>query len=51
MIVGYGVYHIMMWRGCDFGKELPTVQWVLLELTIFLLFEEIGFYYSHRLVP
>lgn len=49
MIVGYGVYHIMMWRGCDFGKELPTVQWVLLELTIFLLFEEIGFYYSHRL--
>ncbi|XP_072040674.1 fatty acid hydroxylase domain-containing protein 2-like [Amphiura filiformis] len=48
-LVGYIIFHIMMWRGCDYGPELPTVQWVLLELVIFLLFEEIGFYYSHRL--
>ncbi|XP_065670193.1 fatty acid hydroxylase domain-containing protein 2 isoform X2 [Hydra vulgaris] len=29
-------------------KELPTFQWVLFELCIFILIEEVGFYYSHR---
>lgn len=46
-IVGY---HLMKWRGYDYGTELPTFQWVLLELTIFILMEEFGFYYSHRLL-
>lgn len=30
------------------GPELPTFQWVLFEIAIFSLVEEVGFYYSHR---
>lgn len=41
---------IVKWRGCSFtAEELPTFQWVLLEISVFILVEEIGFYYSHRL--
>jgi methylsterol monooxygenase len=42
-----GVY-LMKWRGCAFSGEMPTFQWVLIELTICSLVEEVGFYYSHR---
>ncbi|XP_065266098.1 fatty acid hydroxylase domain-containing protein 2 [Emys orbicularis] len=41
---------IMKWRGQPCSKELPTFHWFLLELSIFILVEEILFYYSHRLV-
>ncbi|ESO83846.1 hypothetical protein LOTGIDRAFT_222286 [Lottia gigantea] len=43
-------YQAMKWRGCGVGGELPTFHWVLLELSVFTLFEEIVFYYSHRLL-
>lgn len=43
-------YHLMKWRGYDNGVDLPTFQWVLLELTVYILMEELGFYYSHRLL-
>lgn len=43
------MYPVMQWRGNPCGTELPTFQWVLLELSIFGLVEEILFYYSHRL--
>ncbi|XP_070552720.1 fatty acid hydroxylase domain-containing protein 2-like isoform X2 [Ptychodera flava] len=43
-------YPLFLWRGMDFGKELPTFQWVIVELTVFSLVEEIGFYYTHRLM-
>ena len=41
-------YHAMMWRGADFGPSLPTFHWVLFELVVCILMEEIGFYYTHR---
>lgn len=44
------MYFIMQIRGCDHGRELPTFQWVVFELLVFILVEEVGFYYSHRLV-
>ena len=42
------MYWVMMYRNCDFGPELPTFHWVLFELTVFCLVEEVLFYYGHR---
>ncbi|XP_050417708.1 fatty acid hydroxylase domain-containing protein 2 isoform X1 [Patella vulgata] len=42
-------YLAMTWRGCSMNGELPTFHWVLFEMTVFTLFEELAFYYSHRL--
>ncbi|KAK2186963.1 hypothetical protein NP493_183g01009 [Ridgeia piscesae] len=44
------MYWLMLRRNCDFGLELPTFHWVLFELTIFCLVEEVLFYYGHRLI-
>ncbi|KAL4660020.1 fatty acid hydroxylase domain-containing protein 2 [Arapaima gigas] len=41
-------YEVMRWRGNPCNPELPTFHWVLLELAICGLLEEIFFYYSHR---
>ncbi|XP_031550953.1 fatty acid hydroxylase domain-containing protein 2-like [Actinia tenebrosa] len=43
------MYPVYLWRGGSFGCELPSFQWVLFELLVFILVEEVGFYYSHRL--
>ncbi|XP_069510066.1 fatty acid hydroxylase domain-containing protein 2 [Ambystoma mexicanum] len=43
------MYPFMQWRGNPCGPELPTFHWVLLELSVFILIEELMFYYSHRL--
>lgn len=52
IVVGGAVTLVMhpvyVWRGCSFGPELPSFHWVLFEITIFTLVEEVGFYYSHR---
>ena len=40
--------YLYLWRGCDFGRELPSFHWVLCEIAIFSLIEEFCFYYSHR---
>lgn len=48
--VVYSSYYLMEWRGYPSIKELPTFHWVLVEIAIHILFEEIGFYYSHRLI-
>lgn len=45
----YVAFMLMKWRGCSFGRELPTFHWVVFELVIFSLVEEVFFYYSHRL--
>lgn len=44
------MHQLYVWRGCSFGPELPTFHWVLFEIAIFTLVEEVGFYYSHRYV-
>ncbi|XP_071857580.1 fatty acid hydroxylase domain-containing protein 2 isoform X3 [Bombus fervidus] len=41
-------YQFMEWRGYPPVRELPTFHWVLVEIAIHILCEEIGFYYSHR---
>jgi methylsterol monooxygenase len=46
----YVAFTIMQWRGCSFGRELPTFHWVVFELVVFTLVEEVIFYYSHRLL-
>ncbi|XP_030067793.1 LOW QUALITY PROTEIN: fatty acid hydroxylase domain-containing protein 2-like [Microcaecilia unicolor] len=44
------MYYIMQWWGNPCRPELPTFHWILLELFIFVLIDEIlFFYYSHRL--
>ncbi|KAJ8348008.1 hypothetical protein SKAU_G00265970 [Synaphobranchus kaupii] len=42
-------YLVMKWRGDPCSVELPTFHWVLLEIAVCGLLEEILFYYSHRL--
>ncbi|CAH1106377.1 unnamed protein product [Psylliodes chrysocephalus] len=44
------MYWAMTWRGYPPLRELPTFHWVLFELAIHILTEEVGFYYSHRLL-
>jgi hypothetical protein len=39
---------MMKWRGSPPLRELPTFHWVLAEMAVHILMEEIGFYYSHR---
>lgn len=43
-------YNAMARRGFASVRELPTFHWVLFELAVFIVIEEIGFYYSHRLL-
>lgn len=43
-------YKLMTWRGLTSIRELPTFHWVCFELTVCILMEELGFYYSHRLL-
>jgi methylsterol monooxygenase len=44
----YLSYSVMEWRGFPALRELPTFRWVLVEIAVHILMEEIGFYYSHR---
>lgn len=51
LAVSFPLYYIMDYRGCYYkAEELPTFQWVLFELIVFILVEEFFFYYSHRLL-
>ncbi|GIY81623.1 hypothetical protein CDAR_587272 [Caerostris darwini] len=43
-------YYLMAWRGYDSGRSLPSFQRVLFEIAVCALVEEVGFYYSHRLL-
>ncbi|XP_071516828.1 fatty acid hydroxylase domain-containing protein 2-like [Panulirus ornatus] len=42
-------FYLLRFRGFDHSHQLPTFHWVIFELIICIVFEEIGFYYSHRL--
>ncbi|GFQ96218.1 fatty acid hydroxylase domain-containing protein 2 [Trichonephila clavata] len=43
-------YHLMVLRGYDTKKSLPSFQRAFFELLFCVLVEEIGFYYSHRVL-
>ncbi|KAJ8028198.1 Fatty acid hydroxylase domain-containing protein 2 [Holothuria leucospilota] len=47
----YVLHHLFRRRGCSFDPgDLPTFKRFLLEALVFLIIEEIGFYYGHRLL-
>ncbi|CAC5401782.1 FAXDC2 [Mytilus coruscus] len=48
-ISSIGIYTMKL-RGCAFSGDIPTFARVVVELIIFSLVEEVGFYYSHRLM-
>lgn len=43
-------FSLVRYRGFPAVRELPTFHWVLFEMAVLILLEEIGFYYSHRLL-
>ncbi|XP_034245791.1 fatty acid hydroxylase domain-containing protein 2 isoform X1 [Thrips palmi] len=48
--VSYVCFKLMEYRGYPPLRELPTFHWVLAEMAVHILLEEVGFYYSHRLL-
>ena len=42
-------YWMLSLRGATVDRELPTFHWVLVEFLVFIMTEEVFFYYSHRL--
>ncbi|XP_035684778.1 fatty acid hydroxylase domain-containing protein 2-like [Branchiostoma floridae] len=50
LAVIYLLQPVMVWRGMEFGRELPSLWRLLLDFPVCVLMQEIGFYYGHRLV-
>ncbi|XP_066271951.1 fatty acid hydroxylase domain-containing protein 2-like isoform X2 [Branchiostoma lanceolatum] len=50
LVTVLGAPHLFSWRGMPCGRELPWFHWVVVELIVFVLVEEVMFYYSHRLL-
>jgi len=49
LLVSVPLFYFVEWRGMTFeSNELPTFQWFLIELCVYILVEELGFYYTHR---
>jgi len=50
LIFSFPIYYFVAKRGMTFdAKDLPTFQWFLVEMFVYIWVEEFGFYYSHRL--
>lgn len=47
-LLAMAVFPLFRWRGTSFDLPLPTFHRMLGELVVFVLAEEVGFYYSHR---
>ncbi|XP_063970313.1 fatty acid hydroxylase domain-containing protein 2-like [Lytechinus pictus] len=44
-------YYAGVWRGCVWSvHDLPTLPTLIIQLVIFAIVEEFGFYYSHRML-
>jgi len=51
MVVSVPLYFLSKIRGQQFtAVQLPTFHWVLCEFCVFIVVEELGFYYAHRLL-
>ena len=48
--VAYFCFKLMLWRGIPPLQQLPTFHSVLAQIAFLILCEEVGFYYSHRLL-
>ena len=45
----YAFAKAMIWRGCSFDVfNVPSLPKIFIDILIFLVFQEIGFYYTHR---
>jgi len=42
-------WRLLQWRGYDTSPTLPSFGAVVCQLAVFLVVEEVGFYYAHRL--
>lgn len=48
-LVSIPFYYVVTKRGMVYeAEELPSFMWFMLELCVYILIEEIGFYYTHR---
>jgi len=44
-------YPLLKWRGCTTNiRILPTFHNIILDFLVFIVVEEVGFYYTHRLL-
>lgn len=43
-------YYLQRWRGCDLTLTMPSIHALIVHLVLCVFIEEIGFYYSHRLL-
>ena len=50
LVFSVATYPVVSLRGSNCGYDIPSFPTVLLHLAAFLLVEELGFYYAHRLV-
>lgn len=49
LLFSFPIYYVFELRGPKFEvEELPTFAWFMFELCVYILVEEIGFYYTHR---
>ncbi|GFQ75922.1 fatty acid hydroxylase domain-containing protein 2 [Trichonephila clavata] len=44
------VHHLRVWRGYDSGRTIPPFLRIFKDITVFMLIQEIFFYYFHRLL-
>jgi methylsterol monooxygenase len=44
------IHYATVWRGSDNSLQLPTIYKIVSDLIIFIIIQEITFYYSHRLL-
>ena len=50
LVFSVATYPVVSLRGSNCGYDIPSFPTVLLHLAAFLLVEELGFYYAHRLL-
>ncbi|XP_063442704.1 fatty acid hydroxylase domain-containing protein 2-like [Mytilus trossulus] len=43
-------YYLQRWRGCDVTLTLPFLSTLITHIALCVLIEEVGFYYTHRLL-
>ena len=43
-------YQLIKWRGNSCGYELPSFSTTIIDFLAFLIFDEIGIYYTHRYI-
>jgi len=48
--ISFGFYYLYQWRGCSMTLPLPSFKAFLCQMGFCILFEEILFYYSHRIL-